>query len=199
MRAGDRGVERAPLVARVRGPLLRDLVGLAEVEHAADRHAGRGGHARQRTAGRAGRTGRDWVRGSPAARGRGRDRPPGRADSVRRRPRPKESACTTAAAAAGGVLPPRHHGHRIARPDLEHHDGHDAAGVGLAAALDQPNVGGEAARRGRDRRGGARVQPRLRSRSATGADSTKPPCAGPIASGLGRRETHLDERVPSSR
>ena len=81
MRGRDRRVERAALVARIRGPLLEHLVVVAQLEDAADRDAGRGGHAlaasrRPRPAG----GGAVRRGGAASAARRAGGGPPGRAD-----------------------------------------------------------------------------------------------------------------------
>ena len=131
-----------------------------------------------------------------AARGRGRDRPPRLAARCGAR-RGEASACTTAAAAAAASSPRATTVTASPLPTSSIMMDTTLRALASRPLLDQPNVGGEAARRRRDRRGGTRVQPpfardhdrgRLDRAALRRGDRLR----------LGRRETHLEERVPSS-
>jgi hypothetical protein len=145
-----RGVERAALVVGVGRALVGHLVVVPHQVEPPHRHPRRGGHAAQRAVGGRQRPRRRRGHGrGRSVRGRGGRGVRAREQLLHRRDRGRRVGAA------------RDHRHRVASAHLERHDRDHAPQVGLARVLVQPQVGGEATRRGRQLRRRARVQPRL--------------------------------------
>ena len=194
VRAGDRRVERAPLVALIGGALLGHLVVVPQLEHAADRDA-RARRARPSSAAAAEAASR---RAATRSSRRGAGWSPWLAAVPR--PRPTAECCHDGCDRRAGIFAARDDGHGVAAGHLERHDGHDAAGVRLAIPFHQPRSEVKRARRRRDRRGGTRVQSRLaRDHDRSGLDRA-PLRAGRRLRGRrprgARRAAHRARRPP---
>ena len=166
MRGRDRRIERTTLGIRIGPAFPRHLVVVTQMDDLPHRHPGGRGHASQGAIGR----GTSRPRGGRARPGGPHDVRPHDAGPHDAGPNgPREARLPGARAGMPQESNERRHrldridaachdGDRIATAHFERHDRDEAAQIGFAFALLEPQIGGEALGSGRERGSGARVQ-----------------------------------------